>query len=173
MTLELTHSLVSSNLTIIPSDLRLLIHILYSSYLSISAPTNDAFYLLPEGNYLLLPENKALLTDLLLYHVLTKEYLAPPGLLESTLPVLKEGNFKYATAMTPPFSYIRPSELKVRVDGTTVLAKGYADVQIVDEGRDVFASNGIIHVINEVIANIDIMTVCRRYTDAQYVSTVY
>lgn len=108
-----------------------------------SAPTNAAFKKLPAGAIDSLSDDE--LTNLLAYHVLVKEYVAPPGLLGSSIAVLKQGNFKYATARTNE----DPNEIKVNVDGDNVFVKDYAQVI----KKNIIGSNGIIHVLDEVIAN--------------------
>jgi uncharacterized surface protein with fasciclin (FAS1) repeats len=97
---------------------------------TVFAPTNEAFDALPAGTLdtLLEPENKDQLTDILTYHVVPGEYKAAD---------LKDGQ----KLMT-----VQGDELTVAVDGSTVTVNGAAVT-----AADVDASNGVVHVIDEVL----------------------
>ncbi len=96
---------------------------------TVFAPTDEAFAALPEGTVdtLLLPENKAMLTAILTYHVV-------PGKVMST--DLSDG----MTAAT-----VQGGDLTVdlsdgvKINGATVTA------------ADIETSNGVIHVVDTVI----------------------
>ncbi|MCU0277344.1 MAG: fasciclin domain-containing protein [Candidatus Nanopelagicales bacterium] len=103
---------------------------------TVFAPTNAAFEALPEGlvDKLLLPENKEVLTQILTYHVVAGEVLSTdiqPG----EVPTVEGEDLT-----------IKVKDGTVTVNGATV------------EAADVEASNGVIHVIDEVLVppNVDV-----------------
>lgn len=109
---------------------------------TVFAPTNEAFNKLPEGTVatLVKPENKATLTKILTYHVVSGRLSAA-----DILAKVKEGNGK-ATLTT--------------VSGGTLTAMLQGKkLYLIDEkgGKswvtiaDVFQSNGVIHVVNTVL----------------------
>lgn len=109
---------------------------------TVFAPTNEAFDKLPAGtvNNLLKPENKAMLSKILTYHVVAGRLSAA-----DLMAKVKAGNGK--------------AELKTVEGGTlTAMQKG-KKLYLVDEkgGKawitiaDVYQSNGVIHVINAVL----------------------
>jgi uncharacterized surface protein with fasciclin (FAS1) repeats len=109
---------------------------------TVFAPTNEAFARLPAGTVdtLLKPENKAMLTSVLTYHVVAGKMSAA----DLKAAVMK-GDGK--------------TTLKTVQGGTlTVMAKG-KHLEVVDEKgdtaritiADVNQSNGVIHVINTVL----------------------
>lgn len=96
---------------------------------TVFAPTDDAFAALPEGllEKLLLPENVGVLTSILIYHVVS-------GKVMST--VVRGGDV--------------PS-----VEGSAITLGTTDGVQLNDAtvvSADIEASNGVIHVIDKVIA---------------------
>ena len=95
---------------------------------TVFAPTNDAFAALPAGvlDALLLPENKALLTQILTYHVVSGKVMAA-DVTDGDVATVEGQNIKLSTAEG------------VTVNGATVVA------------ADVAASNGVIHAIDAVI----------------------
>ncbi len=97
---------------------------------TVFAPTDDAFAKLPAGTLedLLKPENKQMLTDILLYHVVAGKVMA------SDVVNLTE-------AMT-----VFGKNVAVKVDGSKVYIN---DAEVII--TDIEASNGIIHVIDTVI----------------------
>jgi uncharacterized surface protein with fasciclin (FAS1) repeats len=109
---------------------------------TVFAPTDEAFNKLPGGTVesLVKPENKATLTGILTYHVVA-------GRLDSkTLAEkIKEGNG------TAELTTVAGGKLWVMMKGNKIGLKdekgGMAWVTI----RDVYQSNGIIHVINSVL----------------------
>jgi len=96
---------------------------------TVFAPTDEAFAALPEGTVemLLMPENKAKLTAILTYHVVSGKVMST-GLSNGMMaPTVQGGDI---TIMT---------EGGVTVNGANVVA------------ADIKASNGVIHVINAVL----------------------
>jgi uncharacterized surface protein with fasciclin (FAS1) repeats len=109
---------------------------------TVFAPTNEAFNILPKGTVesLLKPESKARLTGILTYHVVS-------GKLDSkTLAgLIKDGGG------TAELTTVAGGKLWVMTKGKKIMIKdesgGMAWVTI----KDVYQSNGIIHVINAVL----------------------
>jgi uncharacterized surface protein with fasciclin (FAS1) repeats len=97
---------------------------------TVFAPTDEAFAKLPAGTVekLLLPENRDQLTAILTYHVVAGKV--------TSAQVVKLNS---ATTVNGQDVEIRTNESIVMIDGATVAAV------------DVMASNGVIHVIDEVI----------------------
>jgi len=97
---------------------------------TVFAPTDDAFSKLPAGTVdsLLKPENKEKLKSILLYHVV-------PGRVTAAQVM------KLTSAKT-----MNGQEVKIMVEGGTVMIN---DAKVVK--ADVFASNGVIHVIDTVL----------------------
>ena len=109
---------------------------------TVFAPVNAAFDALPAGTVatLLKPENKAMLTKVLTYHVV-------PGRLSAAdlSRQISSGNGR--------------AILKTASGGTLVASMSGSNVIITDDGggaatvtiADVFQSNGVIHVVNKVL----------------------
>ena len=107
---------------------------------TVFAPTNAAFDELPAGTVdaLLKPENKKMLTEVLTYHVV-------PGRLDSAALKKQIGNGE--------------AKLKTVAGGTlTATAMGNTITLTDEQGRmgkvttaDVYQSNGVIHVVDEVL----------------------
>lgn len=97
--------------------------------LTVFAPLDEAFAALPDGvlDALLLPENKDLLTQILTYHVVDGQVLSSDL---STGDVTTLGGEDVAIAVSPD---------EVKVNDATVLR------------ADVEGSNGVIHVIDQVL----------------------
>jgi len=97
---------------------------------TVFAPTDEAFAALPEGTVetLLEPENKELLTSILTYHVLADK-------VKSTALAGKTIDVETVNGAT------------VAVDGTDGVKVGNATVV----NADIYASNGVIHVIDTVL----------------------
>ena len=109
---------------------------------TVFAPVNSAFAALPAGTFddLLKPENKAMLTTVLTYHVI-------PGKVDSksVLKMIKDGKGK-AMAKT-----VQGEELTFTTKGKDVMvtdAKGNMAMVTI---ADVYQSNGVIHVIDKVL----------------------
>ncbi|MHA4810636.1 fasciclin domain-containing protein [Flavitalea flava] len=109
---------------------------------TVFAPTNKAFDMLPMGTVstLLKPENKAKLTGILTYHVVS-------GKLDSKelASMIKAGNG------TAELTTVAGGKLWVMMKGKKIVLKdengGMATVTI----KDVYQSNGVIHVIDHVV----------------------
>jgi uncharacterized surface protein with fasciclin (FAS1) repeats len=109
---------------------------------TVFAPTNEAFDKLPKGTVetLVKPENKQTLTGILTYHVVA-------GKLDSKALAdkIKEGNG------TAELTTVAGGKLWVMMKGNKIVIKdekgGMAWVTI----KDVYQSNGVIHVINTVL----------------------
>ena len=96
--------------------------------LTVFAPTNDAFDALPAYIGTALENNPDLLTDILLYHVVGEELFAEDVLDERRIKTLQGESLRVSLRDGAPF-----------VD----------DSEIVD--TDIDASNGVVHVIDEVL----------------------
>ena len=109
---------------------------------TVFAPTNEAFDMLPKGmvESLLQPDNKTKLTGILTYHVIA-------GKLDSKelAKMIKAGNG------TAELTTVAGGKLWVMMNGKNIVLKdengGMAMVTI----RDVYQSNGVIHVIDHVV----------------------
>lgn len=99
---------------------------------TVFAPTNDAFAALPEGavESLLQEENRAQLTAVLTYHVVSGKVLA------AETPA---GSYELETLQGDTVSVVVSEDGSVTVDGANVVA------------ADIEASNGVVHVIDAVI----------------------
>jgi uncharacterized surface protein with fasciclin (FAS1) repeats len=95
---------------------------------TVFAPTDEAFAALPAGvlDALLLPENKAVLAQILTYHVVSGTVMAA-DVTDGDVATVEGSNIKLSTASG------------VTVNGANVVA------------ADVLASNGVIHAIDAVI----------------------
>jgi uncharacterized surface protein with fasciclin (FAS1) repeats len=95
---------------------------------TVFAPTDDAFANLPAGvlDGLLLPENKALLAQILTYHVLSGKILAPE-VTDGDVATVEGQTVKLSTANG------------ITVNGAEVLI------------GDIDATNGVIHAIDQVL----------------------
>ncbi|WP_298300107.1 fasciclin domain-containing protein [Hydrotalea sp.] len=109
---------------------------------TVFAPTNEAFNKLPAGTVdnLLKPENKALLTKILTYHVIAGKYNA-----KDIARLIKEGHGK-ATLKT-----VEGGNLTATMEGKKLVltdAKGSKSYVTI---ADVNQSNGVIHVVDTVL----------------------
>jgi uncharacterized surface protein with fasciclin (FAS1) repeats len=100
---------------------------------TVFAPPNEAFDALPDGilEVLLMPENKDILTSILTYHVVPGEVMS-------------------SDLETGPVETLEGTDLPVVVDEDMVTV---GDILVV--GVDVPATNGVIHVIDGVLAPAD------------------
>jgi uncharacterized surface protein with fasciclin (FAS1) repeats len=110
---------------------------------TVFAPTNEAFAALPSGTVdtLLKPENKAELTKILTYHVVSGKYDVA-----SLKNLIKQdgGKAELPTVAGPDLTFTMGSMGGVEV----IDAKGNtADITI----KDVNQSNGVIQVVNKVL----------------------
>ena len=109
---------------------------------TVFAPVNSAFEALPAGTVdtLLKPENKALLTKILTYHVLAGNYDS-----KSIVKAITKGGGK-AT-----FTTVSGGKLSASLSGSSVILTdekgGTSTVTI----ADVKQSNGVIHVIDTIV----------------------
>lgn len=97
---------------------------------TVFAPTDEAFAKLPEGTVesLLKPENKDQLTAILTYHVVPGKVMAAD--------VVKLGDAKT----------VNGKSIVIKIDGGAVMIN---DAKVT--ATDIKASNGVIHVIDQVI----------------------
>ncbi len=95
---------------------------------TVFAPTNDAFAALPAGlvDALLLPENKDALTQILTYHVVSGKVLA-------------------ADVVAGDVPTVQGTNITITTDGGVKIF----DANVVQ--TDVMATNGVIHVIDQVL----------------------
>ena len=109
---------------------------------TVFAPTNKAFDMLPKGTVdnLVKPENKSTLTGILTYHVVAGKLDA-----KELARLIKEGNG------TAELTTVNGAKLWVMMKGNKVVLKdekgGMSTVTI----KDVYQSNGVIHVIDHVV----------------------
>ncbi len=110
---------------------------------TVFAPTNEAFAMLPSGTVptLLKPENKAMLTKVLTYHVVA-------GSMDSKalMAAITAGGGR-ATLITVAGM---PLTATMGAPGTIMLTDVKGDVATVTIA-DVYQSNGVIHVIDHVL----------------------
>ncbi|MDO1500299.1 fasciclin domain-containing protein [Winogradskyella maritima] len=109
---------------------------------TVFAPTNDAFNKLPEGTVstLLKDENKAQLTGILTYHVVSGKFKA-----SDVINAINDANGKFIV------NTVQGEALTLSLDGDNVKitdANGNMSTIVM---TDVDASNGIIHAIDTVI----------------------
>lgn len=109
---------------------------------TVFAPTNEAFAKLPAGTVemLLKPENKALLTKILTYHVLAGKYDAA-----KIMKAIKKGNG------SAQFKTVSGGMLTASMSGSDLILTdekgGSSKVTI----GNVMQSNGVIHVVDTVL----------------------
>ena len=109
---------------------------------TVFAPTNEAFAALPAGTVdtLLKPENKAMLTSILTYHVV-------PGKIDAKMLMKMMEDGKGTTT----FKTVAGGSLTAKTSGGKVMITdekgGTATVTI----ADVVQSNGVIHVVDKVL----------------------
>ena len=109
---------------------------------TVFAPTNAAFDALPAGTVatLVKPENKATLTKILTYHVVSGKMTA-----SDLMKAIKKGGGK------AELTTVQGEKLTAMMSGKSIEVKdtkgGIAMVTI----ADVMQSNGVIHVVNKVL----------------------
>lgn len=109
---------------------------------TVFAPTNEAFGMLPAGTVeaLVMPENKSKLTGILTYHVVSGKLDA-----DALKAKIKEGNG------SAELTTVAGGKLWVMKKGSKLWLKdengGMAKIKI----KDVYQSNGVIHVIDHVV----------------------
>jgi len=109
---------------------------------TVFAPTNDAFSMLPAGTVemLLMPENKAMLTKILTYHVVSGSMDA-----KKIMKAIKKGNGK-AT-----FTTVSGNTLTASMNGNTVMLMDEKGGMSTVTVANVKQSNGVIHVVDKVL----------------------
>ncbi|MBG9378433.1 fasciclin domain-containing protein [Panacibacter sp. DH6] len=109
---------------------------------TVFAPTNEAFDKLPKGavDNLLKPENKATLTKVLTYHVVAGRYDS-----KAIAALIKAGNGK-ATLKT-----VSGGELMLSMKGSGLVITDEKGNMAMVTIKDVYQSNGVIHVIDTVV----------------------
>lgn len=109
---------------------------------TVFAPTNKAFDKLPQGTVstLVKPENKGILTSILTYHVI-------PGRIDSKslIEMIKKnhGSYSAKTVQGGTLTFTRKGNMIMLTD-----EKGGMSHIII---KDVYQSNGVIHVIDTVV----------------------
>ena len=116
---------------------------------TVLAPTNDAFAKLPSGllEKLVMPENKTALTKILTYHVIAGKNLA--------VDVIKLDGKSVPT--------VNGASVKIKVSNGGVVLNDKVNVT----KTDLPASNGVIHVIDQVLvpADLDLSTLVSKPTN--------
>ncbi|MEO8073405.1 MAG: fasciclin domain-containing protein [Acidobacteriota bacterium] len=109
---------------------------------TVFAPTDEAFNKLPAGTVdtLVKPENKATLTKILTYHVISGNYDS-----KKIMKAIKKGNGK-AT-----FKTVQGESLTATMDGNTLVLTDAKGGQSRVTIADVKQSNGVIHVVDTVL----------------------
>lgn len=109
---------------------------------TVFAPTNAAFDQLPPGTVdaLLKPENKAMLTRVLTYHVVSGKYDS-----KALAKLIKKGR---GTAWLKTVS---GDTLKAMMDGGNIVLRDAKGGTSMVTTADVYQSNGVIHVVNAVL----------------------
>lgn len=109
---------------------------------TVFAPTNAAFDQLPAGtvDMLLKPENKATLTKVLTYHVVSGKYDS-----KVLARLIKKGHGK-AWLKT-----VSGGTLTAMMDGSNIVLRDEKGGTSTVTTADVYQSNGVIHVVNAVL----------------------
>ena len=109
---------------------------------TVFAPVNSAFEKLPAGTVetLLKPENKAMLTKILTYHVVAGNFSA-----KDVMNAIKKGNGK------AEFTTVSGGKLYAMMDGKNVVLMDEKGGRSTVTIADVRQSNGVIHVIDSVV----------------------
>lgn len=109
---------------------------------TVFAPVNAAFAKLPQGTVesLLKPENKAMLTSVLTYHVVAGKWDAA-----AIAKLIKEGK---GTAV---IKTVQGGTLKASMKGSKLILTDEKGGSAMVTIKDVYQSNGVIHVIDTVL----------------------
>jgi uncharacterized surface protein with fasciclin (FAS1) repeats len=109
---------------------------------TVFAPTNAAFDKLPAGTVetLVKPENKQMLTGILTYHVVAGKLDA-----KELARLIKEGNG------TAELTTVNGGKLWVMMKGNKVVLKDEKGGMSMVTIKDVYQSNGVIHVVDHVV----------------------
>ncbi|WP_369994553.1 fasciclin domain-containing protein [Winogradskyella sp.] len=109
---------------------------------TVFAPTNDAFNKLPEGTVasLLEPDNKATLTGILTYHVVSGKYEAA-----AVIDAIKKNNGSFTVTT------VQGGNITLSLSNGNVMLKDANGGMSTVIMADVAASNGVIHAIDTVV----------------------
>ncbi len=109
---------------------------------TVFAPTNEAFAKLPKGTVesLLKPENKALLTKILSYHVLSGKY--------DSNAIAAEIKAHKGSAS---FKTVSGGTLKAMMKGDKLVLTDEKGAMSTVTIKNVYQSNGVIHVVDTVV----------------------
>ncbi len=109
---------------------------------TVFAPVNSAFAKLPAGTVdtLLKPENKAMLTGILTYHVVAGNFSS-----KDVMRAIKKGNGK------AEFTTVAGGKLTAMLNGKSVILMDEKGGRSTVTIADVKQSNGVIHVIDSVL----------------------
>jgi uncharacterized surface protein with fasciclin (FAS1) repeats len=109
---------------------------------TVFAPTNEAFDKLPPGTVetLLKPENKAMLTKILTYHVVAGRYNSA-----DLMKLVKAGHG------TAELKTVEGEPLKITEDNGKLFVMGEKSGVGMIEIPDVYQSNGVIQVVSSVV----------------------
>jgi len=109
---------------------------------TVFAPTNDAFAKLPSGTLetLLKPENKAMLTGILTYHVVAGNLNA-----KAVLAAIKKGDGK------AELTTVEGGKLTASLEDGKVILTDESGNKSTVTATDLKATNGVIHVIDTVL----------------------
>jgi uncharacterized surface protein with fasciclin (FAS1) repeats len=109
---------------------------------TVFAPVNTAFDALPAGTVdtLLKPENKAILTKILTYHVFAGNYSS-----KEIVKAIKKGSGK------AEFTTVAGGKLWAMLDGSSVILMDEKGGKSRVTTADVRQSNGVIHVVDAVL----------------------
>ncbi len=108
---------------------------------TVFAPTNAAFNKLPKGTVenLLKPENKAMLSGILTYHVVAGKYDS-----KALSAMIKKGGGK------AELTTVNGQKLTVKMEGGKVTVTDAKGGKAIVTTPDVYQSNGVIHVTDAV-----------------------
>lgn len=109
---------------------------------TVFAPVNSAFETLPAGTVdtLLKPENKAMLTKILTYHVVAGNFDS-----KKIAKAIKKGNG------TASFTTVAGGKLTAMMEGNSLVLTDEKGGKSTVTIADVKQSNGVIHVVNTVL----------------------
>jgi len=109
---------------------------------TVFAPTDDAFAKLPAGTVdtLVMPANKAMLSNILTYHVVAGKMDS-----KAIAKAIKKGNG------TATFKTVSGGTLKAMMHGEGIMLTDEKGGTAMVTTADVYQSNGVIHVIDTVV----------------------
>merc|ERR1711957_231949 len=117
-----------------------------AGHFTVFAPTNKAFAALPDGvlDDLLKPEGKAALTDVLLYHVLTREFKYA----DDTGKVAGGNGYSGNPNIAGVYNTVSNKPLSIGQSGVGAAGSPQA---ISFRGANLIADNGVVHMIDGVM----------------------